>query len=85
MDRMSLLMKLSALEFSALDMQLYLNTHPADKKAIAMYNGYVKDAAAARAEYERAFGPLFSFVSPSNPDFFGWIDEPWPYQNDFNR
>lgn len=81
---MSLLLKLSQVEFSALDMQLYLDTHPHDKKAIALYNAFTSEAKTLREEYEKCYGPLFSYISKSREDYFSWIDEPWPWQKEFN-
>lgn len=84
MDRNTLLLKLSEVEFSALDMQLFLNTHPHEKNAIKMYNELVSEAKILREEYERCYGPLFSFISKSKDDYFSWIDEPWPWNKEFN-
>ena len=81
MERHDMLMKLCEHDFTAIDLQLYLDTHPDDKKAIEHYNTAVNSANKARAEYEKAFGPLASFVTPSRPDMFTYIDEPWPWQS----
>ena len=75
-DRQSLLMKLSEYDFAAIDLQLFLDTHPDDKKAIEQYNMAVNAANKLRAEYEKAYGPLASFVTPSRPEEFTYIHEP---------
>ena len=80
MDRDTMLMKLSELDFAALDLQLFLDTHPDNKKAIEQYNTAVDVAGKARAEYEKAFGPLTSFRVPSQPDKFTYIESPWPWE-----
>ena len=84
MDRETLLLKLSEVEFFALDMQLFLNTHPHEKKAIAIYNEFALEAKKLREEYENNFGPLLSYISQSREDYFSWIDEPWPWNKEFN-
>lgn len=84
MNREDLLLKLSQVEFAALDLHLYLDTHPCDKKTIEHYNMFVKEAEMLRSEYERNFGPLFSYISMSDSNYFSWIDEPWPWENEFN-
>jgi len=74
-----LLHKIQQTEFAALDMQLFLDTHPFDKEAIKTYNKYVSDAKKLREEYEINYGPLFSFISPSNETNFSWINN-WPWE-----
>ncbi len=83
MDREELLKQLTALDFAAVDLQLYLDTHPDDAEALEKYNNAVMQADALRAEYENMYGPLFSFRSLEYQQF-NWIDKPWPWQNKFN-
>jgi len=83
MDKKELLMHLSAADFTALDLQLYLDTHPCDKTAIGRYNAAVADAAKLRGEYEARYGRLLSYIMPSMPDRFDWIDDPWPWEKGF--
>ena len=58
MNREMLLSQLTALDFMAVDLGLYLNTHPEDSAAIAEYNKIIKAADMLRAKYEENFGPL---------------------------
>jgi spore coat protein JB len=78
-----MLFKLTQLDFSAIDLHLYLDTHPDDKKAIAEYNRLVKEAADLRAEYEQKNGGLTS-NAPSDPNGFNWITEPWDWEEAYN-
>ena len=66
--------------FAALDLQLYIDTHPDNTEAIHMYNETVRAYQTARQEYENMHGPLYSFVSMSNPERFTWVDCPWPWE-----
>ena len=75
-----LLHKIQQTEFAALDMQLFLDTHPFDKEAIKTYNAFTLKAKGLREEYEKNYGPLFSFIAPSNEDAFSWING-WPWEN----
>lgn len=84
MNRDCILSKLTELNFFAVDLQLYLDTHPDDTEAIAKYNSVVKEADELRALYEDNVGPIYSFRSYSNSDKFSWIDNPWPWERDFN-
>lgn len=84
MEREEMLSRLTALDFMAVDMALYLDTHPYDKEGIAIYNEVLKEADKARAIYEENVGPLCSYRSMSNEDKFKWCDNPWPWQECFN-
>ena len=83
MSKEKLLENLMALDFAAVDLQLYLDTHPGDGQALEAYNDTIEKAGEAREEYERCFGPLCSFRSAAG-NAWKWIDEPWPWERRFN-
>lgn len=83
MTRETLLKQLSALDFVAVDLQLFLDTHPNDKDALNQYNQINAQAAALRQQYESTCGPLWSFRSASQYPW-QWINDPWPWQYNFN-
>ncbi len=83
MNRDEMLRKLTALDFYLVDLQLYLNTHPTDRDALAKFNAIAAEANALRQEYENMFGPLTSFRSASKYPW-QWINNPWPWQYQFN-
>lgn len=83
MDRDQVLNSLMTLDFMAVDLGLYLNTHPCDTKAIDKYNQIIAAADTVRAKYEQNFGPLCSFRSYAQ-NGWNWIDSPWPWQKDAN-
>ena len=82
MNRDELLRRLSALDFYAIDLHLYLNTHPDDREAIMKYNAMIKEARALRQEFEEQFGMLSAHNTSKVP--WQWIDNPWPWQYEFN-
>ena len=85
MDRDELLKSLSELDFIAVDLALFLNTHPENKEAIQAYNQVITAADTVRMKYEDAFGPLCSFRSyAGNTNHWAWNDNPWPWQADAN-
>lgn len=84
MKRDELLNELMQLDFMAVDIALYLNTHPDDTKTIEEYNKVIRAADVVREKYETMYGPLCSFRSVSGKDNFNWIDDPWPWQKAFN-
>ena len=63
MDHDELLKKLSELDFIAVDLALFLNTHPDNTEAIQTYNQVITAADAVRMKYEETYGPLCSFRS----------------------
>lgn len=84
MERDEVLSRLTALDFMALDMALFLDTNPDNKEAISIYNEVLKEADKIRTIYEENFGPLCSYRSMSNKDKFNWIENPWTWQDCFN-
>ena len=83
MTREELLTRIMEIDFTALDLQLFLNTHPCDKQAITFYNTAAAESKKLKEEYEKAYGPLSGFRSMSNDAYFSWIDNPWSWDRDF--
>ncbi len=83
MNRIELLRKISALDFYIIDLGLYLNTHPCDNEAIALYNEHVEQANMLKKEYTDAYGMLLANSSASKCPW-QWIENPWPWQKAFN-
>ena len=79
-ERASLLKKYNAYAFAAYDWNLYLDTHPNDKYAIAMFRKMVDKAEMLKNEYQAKYGPLTADAS-SNNERWNWIDNPWPWDN----
>ncbi len=73
-----MLMELMAIEFMAVDLNLYLNTHPCDAKALMIFISTVQRANMVRNNYERMFGPITASASNSFP--WPWISNPWPWE-----
>ena len=85
MNHDELLKKLSALDFIAVDLALFLNTHPDNNEAIQAYNQVITAADTVRMKYEEAFGPLCSFRSyAANTNHWEWTHDPWPWQANAN-
>jgi spore coat protein JB len=77
------LIKLMAEEFTAIELNLYLDTHPQDKRALELYNETVERLYALLEDYERHYGPISNFgLSPSSYPW-QWIEEPWPWEINF--
>lgn len=75
-DRM--LKEVMALDFMAIELNLYLNTHPYDQKALMIFVSTVQRAKMARENFERMYGPITASASNSFP--WPWIEDPWPWE-----
>ncbi len=84
MSKMEMLKALTALDFMAVDLQLFLDTHPNDKEALEKYNEVIKEGDMLRSQYEKQYGSLFSFRSYNHSDRFNWVDNPWPWKKEAN-
>ncbi|MEA4894891.1 MAG: spore coat protein CotJB [Oscillospiraceae bacterium] len=83
MSRDEMLRRISELDFFIIDIHLYLNTHPDDDEAIALYNNCVMQVRQLRDEYNAQFGMLLANNCTSKMPW-QWIDNPWPWQKSFN-
>lgn len=78
-DREGMLKELQALDFKLKDLELYLDTHPFDEKALALYQDTADEAMDKREEYEKIFGPLTPEVAATDVEWT-WIQNPWPWE-----
>ncbi|MCX7715172.1 MAG: spore coat protein CotJB [Clostridia bacterium] len=83
-DKAALMNKLQSYSFAAFDMQLYLDTHPYDKKAFEMFKSLVEKCREIAAQYEKRFGPLTAFAS-ANFELYRWLEGPWPWEKEANK
>ncbi len=77
-EREKMLRQLSAVGFSAHDLQMYLDTHPNDTSAAKALEEYEREEGRLREEYEQRFGPLTAGCEGSR---WAWIADPWPWNN----
>jgi spore coat protein JB len=77
-----MLMELMAADFTAIDLGLYLNTHPCDQRALSLYRNCALKAKMLRECYEKMYGPL-THMSPHSTEGckWRWIEEPWPWEH----
>lgn len=69
--------------FTAIDLNLYLDTHPNDMKALAEYNCITHQLDILKRAYEQCYGPLAAYGSTPSQFPWMWIDEPWPWEIEF--
>ena len=71
----SLMKEIMEYKFAILDLALYCNTHPEDRRAIALHNDYCYRAKDLTDKYQRVYGPL-TIECPCNS--WRWLEQPWP-------
>ncbi|MCG0278865.1 MAG: spore coat protein CotJB [Thermanaeromonas sp.] len=82
-DRRKLLEQIMALEFTALEFNLYLDTHPQDMKALEEFNQAARKLAQLKQEYESRYGPLTNYGTTPSPGSWRWVEDPWPWEITF--
>lgn len=73
------LAELQALEFVILELGLYLDTHPDDAEAFALFQEYVALEREGRRRYEEMYGPI-TLSAAADSDCFTWLNDPWPWE-----
>lgn len=64
--------------FAAVDLQLYLDTHPTDKKALAQFNQHASQFKSLKETYAKMFAPIEQ-LAPTDKYPYAWILPPWPW------
>lgn len=80
LSRRELIKKIQILQFAAVDLNLFLDTHPDCSQAITDYNQCVQNLMSLKKMYEMHYGPFANFGSATSCDPWAWIDEPWPWE-----
>lgn len=82
MCRIDLLREITALEFTVIELNLYLDTHPGDREALNRFNRTVMELRALKEAYDRDYGMLTPDSRSSCP--WEWLRGPWPWQYEAN-
>ncbi|WP_027365315.1 spore coat protein CotJB [Desulfotruncus alcoholivorax] len=76
-----MLLEIQQLSFIEVELNLYLDTHPEDQQALAMYNSTHQNLMQCVRKYESIYGPLVNFgYSPGMQNYWKWVDSPWPWE-----
>jgi len=78
-EKNALLMKIKKYDFTLKELNLYLDTHPDCRRALAMFSKYKKLRENALNEYVSRFGPLTPEQS-EDTEHWSWTDGPWPWE-----
>ena len=61
MNKNELVNAIYEVQFVCVELNLYIDTHPADADALADYHRYFEILASLISEYEQQYGPLHGF------------------------
>ena len=80
-ERLEMLKEIMALDFSSLELNLYLDTHPADTRALKLHNEYIRRLKELKEVYEKKY----DFITHKNMSDcpWEWIKDPWPWEIDY--
>lgn len=81
MNKADLLNQIDAVQFAMWELHLYLDTHPEDLSALALFKKYEEKNNRLVSRYEENFGPLYSDCDPG----VSWLKNPWPWDLGGNR
>ena len=84
MSKSELKKRIYEFDFALHELNLFLDSHPKNQKAMQLLTEYRRERAALVAEYTARFGQYI--VSPCDVSASGcweWLKGPWPWENNF--
>lgn len=78
-EREMLMNKIMKYDFALKELNLYLDTHPDCRRALALFDKYRNIKSAATEAYVSKYGPVIPEQN-RNTDHWTWTDEPWPWE-----
>ena len=78
MKSMSALDELQALGFCVNELGLYLDTHPDDEEAVAIFNTYAELYDAQISDFQKN-GTDFTQLMSGQSGKYTWLSNPWPW------
>lgn len=74
-----LMKKIKKYDFALKELNLYLDTHPNCRRALAMFKQYSALRREAADEYAMRFGPIVP-EQADDEQMWTWINDPWPWE-----
>lgn len=78
-EQTRLMRKIKEYDFALKELNLYLDTHPNCRRALALFKKYKELRRKSVEEYTEKFGPITPDQSSSDQRWT-WIDDPWPWE-----
>lgn len=70
--------EICAVSFAMDELRLYLDTHPKNAEALALFTEYMKKRHELVAKYTEEYGPIYSYYINTD-NGWGWNNEPMPW------
>ena len=79
-EREKLMCELNKYQFAAVEVGMFLDTHPCNKKALESMRVYTEKYKELKHRYEEKFG-MIDIYSPNNcENKWPWVENPWPWE-----
>lgn len=78
--RCKALSDIRAVQFSLVDLTLFLDTHPDCQKALSEFNRLSHCLQQMLEQYQTEYGALYSYGVMAAGSGWNWVDCPWPWQ-----
>ena len=75
---------LQALCFVLQELALYLDTHPEDEEAFALFKQFTAMEKAAKEAWEKVNGPIKRSTA-AQAERWNWLQDPWPWNFEHNE
>ena len=80
-DKARLLGEIRALSFALVETNLYLDSYPEEREALAYFCKLRRELNEKTAAYEAAYGPL-TVMGATAEGSWDWIKTPWPWESE---
>ena len=77
----ALLRQIMEISFAMIELNLYLDTHPYDRRALGQYNYYRRVIEPIIRRFEQMCGPLTPNAAMEYP--WSWLRQPWPWRIEY--
>ena len=79
-EQESMLHDIGVIDFVAVEMTLYLDTHPLDREAMEYFNHYMRMKNQMMKDYAVKYGPLSLSVADTCSKEWTWALQPMPWE-----
>lgn len=78
--REEMLLNILKYKFAMIELDLYLDVNPYDRKMLELYNRYMLEEKKLCDEYEKNYGPMTLDSMYVGTNKWNWIESPWPWE-----
>ncbi|MDD4334083.1 MAG: spore coat protein CotJB [Desulfotomaculaceae bacterium] len=82
-ERLVMLREIQELEFAAIELNLFLDTHPQERAALRDFYAVRNKLVEAVRRYEEIYGPLTVTGCTPKTQQWPWIKGPWPWDIEY--